>query len=333
MFDDLDPKDFEDTARAAVESCAKMDDTSRRAAVLAEAGLLGVLAPEETGGLGLPMRFAVPVIETAGAGLLGFPLMETMLLAQAVAKSDPALATRITEGETVVTIAWAGVGEDEIVGGAPMATEADRVLVFRKDGTAVLAATGNALQPEAGDGFDVDTPEASVRLTGPLDGLVLGADEVDRLRAGAKVLRAAFIQGSAAKCLSLAADYAQERVQFGSPLSGYQVLRHRMARDALAIETLRSGIARALAEPPEGAELARDAVWLTAARSGPAVAESAIQVFGGMGFTWDVPLHRHLRQIRMQATYGAAAEGFDQLGDALLQGSDNVWYEDIEDGL
>ncbi|MFC6760940.1 hypothetical protein ACFQFQ_17935 [Sulfitobacter porphyrae] len=52
-----------------------------------------------------------------------------------------------------------------------------------------------------------------------------------------------------------------------------------------------------------------------------------------MGFTWDVPLHRHLRQIRAQAGYGAAAERLETLGDALLSTPGNTWYGEIANGV
>ena len=53
MQDDLNPSDFEDTARAVVDSCASAPDVATRARLLAEAGLLSVTAPEAVGGLDL----------------------------------------------------------------------------------------------------------------------------------------------------------------------------------------------------------------------------------------------------------------------------------------
>lgn len=331
MFDDLDPKEFEDTARAVMESCKEATGPAARAALLAEAGLLGVAAPEEVGGLGLSLRFAVPILEAAGAGLLAFPLVETMLLTRALAGLDDTLATEICAGETLATIAWAGTSHDTRVGNAPMGQDAALVLIFDPDGSAVLARTG--FEAIAGDGLlDVDAPAADLHLSGPLAGVRLDAARVTALHAEARILRAAYLAGSAAKCLKLAVDYAEDRVQFGRPLSGYQVIRHRLSRDALAVETMRNGIARALSDiATDAADMAADAVWLGSASSGPELAESAIQVFGGMGFTWEVPLHRHLRQMRSQASYGAASVGLETLGATLLQGHRNEWYEGIAD--
>ncbi len=321
MLDDLDPKDFEDTAAAVVAACTDVEG-ARRATLLAEAGLLGVIAPEAVGGLDLPMRFAVPVVSAAGAGLLGYPLIETLLLARALSRHDPDCATQICAGTLRVTIAWCGRAEDGIVGQAPMGAEVDRVLVFQADGTAKLIAS--KAQADAAP-WDVDAPVATVDCRGAQDGPLLDAATVAMLHAEADILRSAFIIGSAQACLSQAASYAQERVQFGRPLSAYQALRHRLSRDALAVETLRSALTRALATTDD---FAREALWLNAGRAGPLVAESAIQVFGGMGFTWDVPLHRHLRQMQAQAAYGAATDRLDALGDDLIQTAHNPWYEE-----
>ena len=333
MYDDLDPSEFEDTAKSVVETCANTDAVAARAALLAEAGLLSVAAPDAIGGLGLPLDFAVPICAASGAGLLGFPIVEALLLSKALADVDADLAGKIASGEKVATVAWRGVAEDEVVGCAPMALDADVVLIFRADGSAVLAPTGNAVKPEPTGAFDVDAPDALIRVSGPLEGPVLDPAVVTDIFADAKILRSAYIKGAAAECLSIAAAYAQERVQFGRPLSANQVLRHRMSRDALSVETLKNGLIRALDTEGAEAEMARDALWLDAARTGPAVAESAIQVFGGMGFTWDVPLHRYLRQMRAQASYGAALDKFDSFAANLVNTTDNSWYGDLPNGL
>lgn len=329
MYDDLDPAEFEATAQSVIEACGKATDPAARARLLAEAGLLGVLAPETVGGLGLPMRFAVPIASAAGAGLLAFPLIESMVLARALAGVDPDMAGAICAGEVLATIAWSGMVEDGSVGRAPMAEATAQVLVFRADGGSVLMPGGAV----AGDsGYDITVPEGTLRLTDG-NGIALDAVTTATLRADADLLRTAMILGSAATCLALASDHAQERIQFGRPLSAYQALRHRMARDAVVIETLRSGIARALAEPAEGADVARDALWVWAAQAGPGVAESAIQVLGGMGFTWDVPLHRHLRRMQTLALQGGARARMESLATAVLGQTDNDWYKDIADAV
>lgn len=325
MLDDLDPSEFEDTARSVMADCALAADVAARGRLLAAAGLLGVIAPEGVAGLDLPLRFAVPVSSAGGQSLLGFPLIETLLLARLLADDLPQRAEALVSGKSVATIAWTGVVEDGIVGGAPLARAAGHVLCFTRDGGAVLLEVAACGDIDDAASIDLDAPDATLRPDAAAPVARFDPAAVAALRADAAILRAAHVLGSAARCLDLAAEHAQGRVQFGRPLSAYQALRHRLARDALAVETMRNAITRALSEPAEGPALAREAAWLGAALTGPAVAESAIQVLGGMGFTWEVPLHRHLRQMRTQAVLGGAMAGLDDLASHLLKGSNSPW--------
>src|SRR3954470_18562875 len=108
MTDDgLSPDDFAATAARAIAACAGRNARAQ-ARCLADDGLLGVLACEDVGGLGLPLAFAVPVVTAASAGLLGFPLPESILVARLLQQQLPQVAEAVVSGSTCVTIAWAG---------------------------------------------------------------------------------------------------------------------------------------------------------------------------------------------------------------------------------
>lgn len=106
--DALSPDEFSATAAEAVASCSGrgVDACAQR---LAKDGLLGVLASEDVGGLGLSLAYAVPIAMQAGAGLLGFPLIETLLPARACAPSNATLSRALVAGEVVATMAWRGM--------------------------------------------------------------------------------------------------------------------------------------------------------------------------------------------------------------------------------
>lgn len=319
---DFSPEDFSDTARAVVEACAGAADPSARTALLAEAGLTGILAAEADGGMGLPLDFAVPVLRAAGAGFLAAPLLETMLLAQAFAGQD--IAAAIATGATRVTIAWDGElsGPEGIVARAPLAADCDHVLVFKTDGSAVLVALGEDALAEEDGSLDLERPEARVRVTRAM-GPQISAQTVAALHKAAQILRAALILGASEDALSRATEYAEERVQFGKPLAGYQAIQHHLARQCLAVETIRNAIARSLSPHCETPVAAARAAFIGACDLGGSVAESAIQVHGGMGYTWDVPLHRHLRLARTLAAQGKAARLKDDVLQQLLSGQNS----------
>ncbi len=315
----LDPADFADSARKAVAACLGLDPAAC-AARLAEDGLLGVLAQEEVGGLGLDLRFALPVVQAAGAGDLAFPLAETMLLARHLAGPAPAIAASLAAGEARGTIAWAGTARAELVGTvgrAPLAEGADWVLVRLAHGAALLP--GSALRIAKAIGLDETTPEYSVTLTGADAACRLDAAAWGALAEEASLLRAAAILGAAETSLSLAVEHVTTRRQFGKPLVANQAMRHLLARQKLALEGMRGALIRATGcgDDAEGM-LARRAAFLTAATHGPLIAEASIQAHGGMGFTWDIPVHRHLRRIRTLEVQGEAPAMREAVAAALI---------------
>jgi alkylation response protein AidB-like acyl-CoA dehydrogenase len=307
----LDPAEFAESARRVVDACAGKD-AAGCAALLGEAGLLGVLAPEEAGGLGLPPRFALPVLQAAGAGDLAFPLLETLLLARHLAGPAPEVAAALVAGTARGSIAWAGSGP--MVGRAPMGEGAEWLLVRTESGAALL--TGAALACRPGPGMDVSVPEYEVEVAGAAASVMLDAAAWAALAEDAALLRCALILGAAEHCLDLAVAHVTNRRQFGRPLASFQAMRHLLARQKLALEGIRGALTRAAAA--DAAPIARQAAFLAAAALGPQIVEAAIQAHGGMGFTWDIPLHRYLRRIRSLEAQGEAARLREAVAAALI---------------
>ena len=277
----LDPAEFADSAARAVSACAGLEPLAI-AARLAEDGLLGVVAAEDVGGLGLDLRFALPVMQAAGAGDLPFPLLETLLLARHLAGPAPEVAAAIAGGTARGTIAWAGTARGDLSGNvarAPMARGADWVLVRLADGAALLA--GADLTVSDMISLDETVPEQVVALRGAapvcrLDGAAWAALAEDALP-----LRAAAMLGAAETCLALAVEHVSTRRQFGKPLVANQAMRHLLARQKLGLEGMRGAIARAISRPEDG--VARHAAFLASATHAPLIAEAAIQAHGGTG--------------------------------------------------
>ena len=98
-------------------------------------------------------------------------------------------------------------------------------------------------------------------------------------------------------------EYLQTRQQFGVPIGRFQALQHRMADVLLEIEQARSSVinAAALIDHPDRIqrERALSAAKLTIGRVGTLVAEEAIQLHGGIGMTWELPLAHHAKRLVM----------------------------------
>ncbi len=97
-------------------------------------------------------------------------------------------------------------------------------------------------------------------------------------------------------------DYLRTRVQFGVPIGKFQALQHRMATVAIEIEQARSAVinaAAALDDDRLARERAVSAAKVTLGRVGTLVAEESIQLHGGIGMTWELPLPHFAKRLIM----------------------------------
>jgi len=114
----------------------------------------------------------------------------------------------------------------------------------------------------------------------------------------------------------VARAYALEREQFGAPIGSFQAVKHLLAdmyvRSSLAQSETYA--AAALEDPAAGA-----AAKVLAADAAIANAGTAVQVLGGMGFTWDMLPHYLLKRARvLEQSFGTADDHAGRLGSALL---------------
>lgn len=112
--------------------------------------------------------------------------------------------------------------------------------------------------------------------------------------------------GGAQRCLDLAVAYAKERVQFGRPIGSFQAVKHKCADMMLATECARSAAYYAgcvAAEDGEALAVAASLAKATASDAYVRCAAEAIQIFGGVGFTWEYDPHLHFKRARSTATF------------------------------
>jgi alkylation response protein AidB-like acyl-CoA dehydrogenase len=133
------------------------------------------------------------------------------------------------------------------------------------------------------------------------------------LRDALAVHRAFDALGAAARLLDMTVSYAGQREQFGAPIGSFQAVKHHCADMAVAVEAGRASLwAAALAlDTASAAGRSRTASAAAAyAKSAAArVAGTALQVHGGIGFTWEHDLHLFLRRIKVDEAFnGSVAE-------------------------
>jgi alkylation response protein AidB-like acyl-CoA dehydrogenase len=120
-----------------------------------------------------------------------------------------------------------------------------------------------------------------------------------RLRAGAALALEAV--GIAGRAVQLAIDHTKERKQFDKPIATYQAVSHQVADAFVETELSRSlayWAAWCVAEDDASAEVAVAAAKSQAAEAAVAACERSIQVHGGIGFTWEHPLHRFYKRAQ-----------------------------------
>ena len=261
-------------------------------AELRELGWLGVSVPEERGGGGLSFVDEAILLEEAGRALYAGPLLTTAVVLPALEEVDEQ--------------AWSL----EVDGLVPDLGLVDRVLT---EGMETRAADGETLATvdetrplgrlQAGDGYKVDGEWEPVRL---------------RLLAAL----AAEAVGVAKKALELAVQYVSQREQFGKKIGTYQAVSHPLADTYVETELAHSlayWAAWCVAENDERAPVAVAAAKAQAAEASVRACERSIQVHGGIGFTWEHPLHRYYkRALWIDAFAGHAAAHRAAVAAALL---------------
>ena len=145
---------------------------------------------------------------------------------------------------------------------------------------------------------------------------LVGARRAARARCWTRLLRRAAVGasaemlGAARRCLDMAVGYAKVREQFGQPIGSFQAIRHKCAEMLLEVENAHSAVyyaAWALDAGAEDAAMAASICKSYVSDAARKVCGEAIQVHGGIGFTWEYDLHLYFKRAKaLEAQYGDA---------------------------
>jgi alkylation response protein AidB-like acyl-CoA dehydrogenase len=144
------------------------------------------------------------------------------------------------------------------------------------------------------------------------------------------VLMAADLLGSAEASLELTRQYAIERVQFGKPIGSFQAVSHRLANELVDVEIGRSllyGACLALDEKRDNAVALVSAAKAWLSDTAVSAAEAALQIHGGVGFTWEYDVHLHMRRSRCNAALLGDA---DYHRDRVATYMDESWVPPVK---
>jgi alkylation response protein AidB-like acyl-CoA dehydrogenase len=253
---------------------------------LADLGLFSLRLPAADGGTELGWADAAIAFEQLGRALVPGPLVWTHLVAGLVAG--------VAEGDLVV----GGIERDDPTGLVEHARALDRLVVVDDAGLWVVDAAALRFEPFLRS-LDPLTPVARVAEL-PQGERVLDAAAATALRLQGAVLTAALALGVSQASVELAVAYALDRTQFGRPIGSFQALKHLMADMLVRTELARAAVYAAgvtLDDPAVGSvERAVAAAKVMAGDAALGNARTCVQVHGGMGFTWEVDAHLHLKR-------------------------------------
>jgi alkylation response protein AidB-like acyl-CoA dehydrogenase len=284
--------------RGAVDRSGEPDPALWGAMV--DQGWCGLAVPEKLGGVGLGWVEAAIVLEQVGAHVAPAPVLGQMVALDAL--GDTAWGRPLIAGEAVAACA-ARLDEPSVY-----APAADLVVVPEDD--RLMAIDLRDRRPAAEPAMDVTRQlgwlRSAVLVDAPRLEVGSAAEIARHLDVGA-VAYAAELLGVAQRALDLAVAYAKDRVQFARHIGSFQAVKHRCADMLVDVEGMRSAVywaAWALgnvdAADDERAIAASTAkAWCSDAAS--RVLGSALQVHGGIGFTWEHDLHLYLKRAHLDA--------------------------------
>ncbi|WP_149258104.1 acyl-CoA dehydrogenase [Actinomadura sp. K4S16] len=330
---------------AAVRAALDADEETRPGfwPALAEQGLLGLHLDEEHGGQGFGLLELSVVLEELGRAAAPGPFLPTVLASTVIDASSNAklraeLLPGLADGSRTAAVALDGEltgrrdGDSLVVSGtaaAVLGAALADVLVLPvavDDGEQWVAVDAADLAVTPVPSLDRVRRVASVEVSGAavaadrvLDGLTTG-----RVKDLAAALFGAEAAGLAGWLVGTAAEYAKVREQFGRPIGQFQGVKHKAARSLIALEQARAAAwdaARALDEGTEEAGFATAVSAVIALDAGVQTARDAIQILGGIGFTWEHDAHVYLRRaLTLRALLGPSKGWAAKVAELALAG-------------
>jgi alkylation response protein AidB-like acyl-CoA dehydrogenase len=301
---------------------------------MAEQGFTGIIFPEEHGGMGLGKVELVLLMEEAGRALLPGPFFSTVVLAGAVlaacgsAEQKKKYLGAISAGEARSTLAilegsasWNPADLQLAESGGKLtgaklfvtdAAAASFLVVAARNGVFVVDAKAAGIKISPMAGMDLTRKIYSVEFNNtPAEKLGASQNLASALDIATAALAAEMV-GGMQRTLDITVQYAKTRKQFGKPIGQYQAVQHHCADMYLETESSRSAAyyaGWALEENAPDAVQAVSIAKMYSSDAGRTVGNRGIQVYGGMGFTWENDLHLYYRRAKASET---------MLGDATF---------------
>ena len=299
-----------------------------------ELGMTGIAISDDYGGAGLGDLGRVVVMEELGASLCAIPFLTTCgIVADLISRigTDEAKQSylpKIASGEMKAAYCDGHDSKKKKVFNTVYADCADTIFLSRRAGDAfeVISMSAKA------NGLFI-TPEKTMdptRCFNVMDWSGVAEDDIKVIGTTTQaelndiviqsfIALAAECVGGAQKCLDMTLEYAGQRIQFDRPIASFQAIKHRCADMFILIEAARSAVYAAAITPPEEKTEAALIAKAYAVDAFFKVAGDAIQMHGGIGFTWEYPLHFFFKRARAnRSMFGNSSRDYDRLAGQIF---------------
>ena len=294
---------------------------------LQASGFIDALVSEEMGGSGLTLTDVFPIAFVSGRHALPLPLAHTMFVRGVFAAAGTALPDGAIAIASESTQASNGAMTCMQV---PFGRVAQWVLVSRGD-MAYLLSTASAQVTASGGNGSVDAdfvwssiPADAISLSGSTDWRMIGA-----------CVTAALLAGAQERVFEITLNYANERSQFGKPISKFQAIQQQLS--VMAEQVFAAKMAAQIGFDGDSIMPSRLKVAVAKARASqaaPQVGATGHAVHGGMGFTEEYDLQLYTRRLHeWRIAYGSEAFWNRELGTELLQKSDTRAIDFIREAV
>jgi len=270
---------------------------------MTEQGWLAIEVPESDGGIGLSGVEVAVLAEELGRHAAPAPFLATILSVDALAGAgETDWVGRLLAGDAIACVAWDAA--------APVAYAPSADIAVVCTGDAVYAQE-LAARPQREPAMDLTAELGWLAFDASKARRIGDADARARLIDRGAAFTSADLLGGAARALDMAVEYAKDRVQFGKPIGSFQAVKHRCADMLVDVEGMRSTVywaAWCIAAGDAEASVASSTTKVWCSDASKRVMASALQVHGGIGFTWEHDLHFFLKRAqREQLEFGDAA--------------------------
>jgi alkylation response protein AidB-like acyl-CoA dehydrogenase len=319
---------------------------------LAQLGAIGMLVPEPLGGSGGSIADIATVAAELGERVVPGPFLSSAVAATTAvaaacgqdAAATLAVAAALASGHVTASFA------DGTASPSPLRVEAagtgyilsgriafvlgadcaSRVIVHARGTEDVLLAVSAhvlhrapiRLADQTRRAADLRFEEVQVNQDGVLATGDAALRVVAAVKANLAVSIAADSVGGARAALRMSTEYAKTREQFGRPIGSFQAIKHKLADMYIATESAAAIVATAADQlangDPQGAAAATTAAAAHATSAYVAVAGDAIQVHGGIGFTWEHPCYRYFKRAWLNQMIVGGRSTLDHAYAAIL---------------